>query len=485
MAKVSPMTEPYYLDPAFEPYYRSFTPGEVIFDQDGADKCMGILIEGCLKISRDGHHIADITEPGKVIGEISLILGTPHTATVCADGASEVILLPRKDFRKLAKKIPECAIMIMTMLAERLVEANSRLAGLEDTYDSLQNEVASATATIDTAELEKAMEAFEKVKSESAVDKALDEEAFLDGKAPTVIMRTSRSDTSTVFPTQAKSFGDHNPLLATDVICVTHRGEDGIAANSKKRIAGIPGLEVFPVYCLRTGSQRVTTDIFGLTEYSSAEEGFESVDYTLQEVHVCPICLFASSRISHFLNARSKTESCSFSVRRSISREFADKLEQRRARILSLSNPDTLFSPNRGLMEADVSYQLAIMSALVFFNHDPGLYSAWGFRTVVYYLKRAQVHRRYGLPEAEQDNMGKALAILEANLARFNGAQYFYAMFLLVALSLRLKTRDEAEKYLERFKSIRDNASGRLESKLRLHCDEYFLRAKKFMEEGE
>ena len=59
-------------------------PGMELIAQGGRTGQLYVLREGELEVLRDGRHITTIKTPGSVIGEMSVLLGAPQTATVRA-----------------------------------------------------------------------------------------------------------------------------------------------------------------------------------------------------------------------------------------------------------------------------------------------------------------------------------------------------------------------------------------------------------------
>src|SRR5262249_33658390 len=63
---------------------RQFDAGENILEQGYDSGLMFVLIEGEVEIYRDGICVATAAEPGVIFGEMSALLGGPHSATVRA-----------------------------------------------------------------------------------------------------------------------------------------------------------------------------------------------------------------------------------------------------------------------------------------------------------------------------------------------------------------------------------------------------------------
>ncbi len=70
--------------------------------------------------------------PGEIIGEMSAIDGSSRSATVVADEPLEASYIARDAFRAAIQRRPEVAMRLLTMLVQRLRDADARLAGLEE-----------------------------------------------------------------------------------------------------------------------------------------------------------------------------------------------------------------------------------------------------------------------------------------------------------------------------------------------------------------
>ena len=84
--------------------------------------------------------VASIAEPGAVLGEMSVLLDKPHTATVRA--AADSTIYEIDDAASFLRKQPAVAILIARMLAQRLNVANSYLADLKQQYAGHGNHLA-------------------------------------------------------------------------------------------------------------------------------------------------------------------------------------------------------------------------------------------------------------------------------------------------------------------------------------------------------
>ena len=61
---------------------RNYAPGEIVMEQDAPSGPLLVLIEGEVEILRDDVRVAKTAQPGAVFGEMSVLLGCAHTATV-------------------------------------------------------------------------------------------------------------------------------------------------------------------------------------------------------------------------------------------------------------------------------------------------------------------------------------------------------------------------------------------------------------------
>ena len=119
---------------------RSVSAGSEVLHEGGRTGHLFVLIEGRLEVVKGDTVVATITEPGAVLGEMSVLLDTPHTATVRA--AQDSTIYEIDDAASFLRKQPAVAILIARMLAQRLNVANSYLADLKHQYAGHGNHLA-------------------------------------------------------------------------------------------------------------------------------------------------------------------------------------------------------------------------------------------------------------------------------------------------------------------------------------------------------
>lgn len=102
--------------------------GEVLIEAGEARGELFILVSGTLKVKRDGVEIARISEPGALIGEMSVLLGIDHSATVTAMG--EVTVRHIEDGLRWLENSTVAALHVATMACQRLDATSAMLVEL-------------------------------------------------------------------------------------------------------------------------------------------------------------------------------------------------------------------------------------------------------------------------------------------------------------------------------------------------------------------
>ncbi len=97
---------------------RSLAAGEVLVAEGDVGGDLYVLESGRLVVERGGVAIASIDEPGALIGEMSVLLGKPNSATVRADKSATVRVVT--DAIAFLERQPLVALRVATLLSERL-----------------------------------------------------------------------------------------------------------------------------------------------------------------------------------------------------------------------------------------------------------------------------------------------------------------------------------------------------------------------------
>ena len=111
---------------------RNVTAGDLVVHEGGRTGHLYVLIEGRLEVIKGDTVVASIAEPGAVLGEMSVLLDQPHTATVRA--ALDSTIYEIDDAASFLRRQPAVALLIARMLAQRLNVANTYLADIKRQY---------------------------------------------------------------------------------------------------------------------------------------------------------------------------------------------------------------------------------------------------------------------------------------------------------------------------------------------------------------
>lgn len=88
-----------------------------------------ILEHGKLTVERGGVVIASIDQPGALVGEMAVLLGIDHSATVRAEGPAVVRVI--EDAITFLERTPVVALTVATLACERLNATSALLAELK------------------------------------------------------------------------------------------------------------------------------------------------------------------------------------------------------------------------------------------------------------------------------------------------------------------------------------------------------------------
>lgn len=99
--------------------------GQVLIDQDGFGQEMLIIIDGSVEVTRDGRQLHDLGA-GEVVGEIALLDGGPHAATVTTREPTTVLSISKRAFDTVLDRVPGLPHELLRVLARRLRDATAR-----------------------------------------------------------------------------------------------------------------------------------------------------------------------------------------------------------------------------------------------------------------------------------------------------------------------------------------------------------------------
>jgi CRP-like cAMP-binding protein len=84
-----------------------------------------LIVEGAATVRRNGRKVADLG-PGSYFGELSLLDSGPRSATVIADGDTELAVIGRREFMAVLDDVPAVTHKLLVNMATRLREADTR-----------------------------------------------------------------------------------------------------------------------------------------------------------------------------------------------------------------------------------------------------------------------------------------------------------------------------------------------------------------------
>jgi CRP-like cAMP-binding protein len=106
-----------------------FEHGDVLLKEGQKTGRLYVLAKGEIEVFRGGARVTVLSEPGSIVGEMSILLGVPHTATVRARG--DVRAHAITDANAFLASHPGLALLIARLLAKRLNAATTYLADLK------------------------------------------------------------------------------------------------------------------------------------------------------------------------------------------------------------------------------------------------------------------------------------------------------------------------------------------------------------------
>lgn len=106
----------------------SFSHGEAIFTEgEPGNKTMFLIEEGKVDVLKGETVVAHLGE-GAPVGEMSLLLDEPRSATVKADGPVKALKITGENFGEILAKQHGIGWTIMKALAQRLKDTTNQLA---------------------------------------------------------------------------------------------------------------------------------------------------------------------------------------------------------------------------------------------------------------------------------------------------------------------------------------------------------------------
>src|SRR5476649_1882945 len=112
---------------------RRFDVGQLVIRQGERTDCLYFLIEGAVEVLKGDVPVAVASQPGVVFGEMSVLLGEPHTATVRAVKPCSFYIVENP--REFLKSSPAMSLFISELLARRLDSLNKYLVDVKHQFE--------------------------------------------------------------------------------------------------------------------------------------------------------------------------------------------------------------------------------------------------------------------------------------------------------------------------------------------------------------
>lgn len=120
---------------------KKFKEGDVLTLEGSKDRTLYVLIKGSIGVFKGNIQITKFTEKGTIVGELSLILRQPRSATIKALEDTSVLEI-KADIEELMRKYPDILKKIIHTMA-------TRLSDITDDYWKLAEKVSVTKAMRD------------------------------------------------------------------------------------------------------------------------------------------------------------------------------------------------------------------------------------------------------------------------------------------------------------------------------------------------
>jgi len=127
---------------------RRVAAGDILLEEGQRAGVLLILIEGAVEILKGDYQIDLIAEPGAVFGEMSVLLDTPHTATVRATADS--LFYVAENPLAFLNSHPEVALALSKLLAKRVHGMTTYLVDLKRQFEGRGDHLGIIDEVLDT-----------------------------------------------------------------------------------------------------------------------------------------------------------------------------------------------------------------------------------------------------------------------------------------------------------------------------------------------
>jgi CRP-like cAMP-binding protein len=125
-----------------------FPPGTRLLVEGETTGRLYILIEGEVSVLRGDTEVTLAADPGAMFGEMSILLGRPHSATVVTRSPSRMYAIA--DAAEFFRTHPAVAFFVARLLAQRLNNATTYLVDLRRQFEDHGNHLSMVGDVLDT-----------------------------------------------------------------------------------------------------------------------------------------------------------------------------------------------------------------------------------------------------------------------------------------------------------------------------------------------
>jgi CRP-like cAMP-binding protein len=127
---------------------RTFRAGEVLLDEGARAGVLYVLASGTVEVCKGDLQIATVGVPGAFFGEVSVLLDSPHMATVRA--LTDATLFVAADPLAFLQSRPVIALSLARLLAKRLQSVTSYLVDLKRQFEGHESHLSMVDEVLET-----------------------------------------------------------------------------------------------------------------------------------------------------------------------------------------------------------------------------------------------------------------------------------------------------------------------------------------------
>lgn len=127
---------------------RELGDGDILLHEGEKTGHLYALVEGRLVVLRGDTEVAVLAEPGSLIGEMAVLLDSPHTATVRAIGPAKVRAV--EDGASFLSSHPGLSLLVARLLARRLNAATTYLVDIKQQFTGSGNHLELVGEVLET-----------------------------------------------------------------------------------------------------------------------------------------------------------------------------------------------------------------------------------------------------------------------------------------------------------------------------------------------